>query len=43
MPGSIPRLPAAGSVTKDRWNAFSSFFARFRLTGWKRLCNEARF
>ena len=25
----------------DRWNAVSSFFARFRLTGWKRLLNEA--
>ena len=26
---------------KDRYNAASSFFARFRLTGWKRLANEA--
>jgi penicillin-binding protein 1A len=26
---------------QERWNAFSSFFARFRLTGWKRLANEA--
>ncbi len=26
---------------KDYWNAGSSFFARFRLTGWKRLANEA--
>lgn len=26
--------------TKDRYNAVSSFFARFRLTGWKRLFNE---
>ncbi len=25
---------------KDRYNAFSSFFARFRLTGWKRVANE---
>ncbi|MEZ5816291.1 MAG: PBP1A family penicillin-binding protein [Hyphomicrobiaceae bacterium] len=25
----------------DRWNAGSSFFARFRLTGWRRLLNEA--
>ena len=25
----------------ERWNAFSSFFARFRLAGWKRLLNEA--
>lgn len=26
---------------KDRYNAVSSYFARFRLSGWKRLCNEA--
>jgi penicillin-binding protein 1A len=26
---------------RDRWNAASSFFARFRLTGWRRLLNEA--
>jgi penicillin-binding protein 1A len=26
---------------QDRWNAASSFFARFRLSGWKRLLNEA--
>ncbi|MGH6815409.1 MAG: transglycosylase domain-containing protein, partial [Hyphomicrobiaceae bacterium] len=26
---------------KDRYNAAASFFARFRLTGWKRLMNEA--
>jgi penicillin-binding protein 1A len=25
---------------KDRYNAASSFFARFRLTGWRRLLNE---
>ncbi|NJO24279.1 MAG: PBP1A family penicillin-binding protein, partial [Sphingomonadales bacterium] len=25
---------------KDRYSAFSSFFARFRLTGWKRIGNE---
>ena len=25
---------------KDYWNACSSFFARFRLTGWKKLANE---
>jgi penicillin-binding protein 1A len=25
---------------KDRYNAVSSFFARFRLTGWRRLLNE---
>ncbi len=26
---------------RDAWNAGTSFFARFRLTGWKRLLNEA--
>lgn len=26
---------------QDRWNAASSFFARFRLSGWRRLLNEA--
>ena len=26
---------------RDVWNAGTSFFARFRLTGWKRLLNEA--
>ncbi len=26
---------------KNRWSAGSSFFARFRLTGWRRLANEA--
>ena len=25
---------------QDWWNAGTSFFARFRLTGWKRLLNE---
>ena len=25
---------------KDRWNGLTSFFARFRLTGWKRVTNE---
>ncbi len=25
---------------KDRWNGLTSFFARFRLTGWKRGVNE---
>jgi penicillin-binding protein 1A len=24
----------------DRWNGITTFFARFRLTGWKRLANE---
>ena len=26
---------------QDRWNAGSSYFARFRLSGWRRLLNEA--
>ena len=26
--------------TKDAWNAGTSFFARFQLTGWRRLLNE---
>ena len=26
---------------QDRWNAGSSYFARFRLSGWRRLVNEA--
>lgn len=26
---------------KDYWNAGSSFFARFKVTGWRRLLNEA--
>ena len=25
----------------DRWNGVTTFFARFRLTGWKKLMNEA--
>jgi penicillin-binding protein 1A len=25
---------------RDSWNSASSFFARFKLTGWKRLANE---
>ena len=29
------------SSLKDGWNAGSSFFARFQLTGWRRLLNEA--
>lgn len=33
-------LAAAWEQTKDRYDAFSSFFARFRLTGWKRAFNE---
>lgn len=29
------------SRCKDLWNAASSFFGRFKLTGWRRLLNEA--
>ena len=29
------------ALCKDYWNAASSFFARFRLYGWRRLLNEA--
>lgn len=29
------------ALCKDYWNAGSSFFARFRLFGWRRLLNEA--
>jgi penicillin-binding protein 1A len=29
------------SRCKDLWDAGSSFFARFKLTGWRRLMNEA--
>jgi penicillin-binding protein 1A len=25
----------------DRWNSVTTFFARFRLTGWRKLANEA--
>jgi penicillin-binding protein 1A len=34
-------LAAAWQSWQDRWNAVISFFARFRLSGWKRLLNEA--
>jgi penicillin-binding protein 1A len=34
------RLAATWETLKDRWNGASSFFACFRLTGWKRLLNE---
>jgi penicillin-binding protein 1A len=27
-------------AVQDRYNAASSFFARFRLSGWKRIANE---
>jgi penicillin-binding protein 1A len=33
-------IAAAWEETKDRYSAFSSFFARFRLTGWRRVANE---
>lgn len=33
-------LHAVWERVKDRYDAFSSFFARFRLTGWKRGVNE---
>jgi penicillin-binding protein 1A len=33
-------IATAWAHTKDRYDAFSSFFARFRLTGWKRGLNE---
>ena len=34
-------LTGAWSLSKDYWNAGSSFFARFALSGWRRLLNEA--
>jgi penicillin-binding protein 1A len=33
-------IATAWEQSKDRYNAFSTFFARFRLTGWKRVFNE---
>ncbi|MEQ1673171.1 MAG: penicillin-binding protein, partial [Hyphomicrobium sp.] len=33
-------LTNAWSRSKDYWNAGSSYFARFQLTGWRRLLNE---
>src|SRR5215510_16481713 len=33
-------LAQAWQSLQDRWNAFTSFFARFRLSGWKKLLNE---
>jgi len=33
-------LSASWEGIKDRWNAVSSFFARFRLSGWRRGLNE---
>ena len=41
IPGSIPRSPRPGSRCRTAGTRVSSFFARFRLTGWKRLLNEA--
>ena len=40
-PGSIPRWPKPGRARRIAGTAITSFFARFRLTGWKRLLNEA--
>jgi penicillin-binding protein 1A len=33
-------IAGAWEQAKERYNAFSSFFARFRLTGWRRIANE---
>jgi penicillin-binding protein 1A len=33
-------ISQTGARLRDWWNAGSSFFARFRLMGWKRLVNE---
>ena len=33
-------LAETWSKVKDYWDAGSSFFARFRITGWRRLLNE---
>lgn len=33
-------LSETGSRLRDFWNAGQTFFARFQLTGWKRLVNE---
>ncbi|MGI9421990.1 MAG: transglycosylase domain-containing protein [Hyphomicrobiaceae bacterium] len=33
-------LSGIWSLLKDRYNAASSYFARFRLTGWRRVANE---
>jgi penicillin-binding protein 1A len=34
------RLAETLQATQDRWNAASTFFARFRLTGWRRAANN---
>lgn len=33
-------IAESGSRIRNFWNSASSFFARFRLTGWKRAANE---
>ena len=33
-------IATAWEEAKDRYSAFSSFFARFRLTGWRKIGNE---
>ena len=33
-------LAETWAAMRDYWNAGTSYFARFRLTGWKRLANE---
>ncbi|HJZ43542.1 MAG TPA: PBP1A family penicillin-binding protein [Hyphomicrobiaceae bacterium] len=35
------QLAETWQTMQERWNAFSSFFARFRLAGWRRIANEA--
>jgi penicillin-binding protein 1A len=34
-------LAETWAAIRDYWNAGTSFFSRFKLTGWKRLANEA--
>jgi penicillin-binding protein 1A len=34
-------LAESWAAIRDYWNAGTSFFARFKLTGWRRLANEA--
>ncbi|WP_291002474.1 PBP1A family penicillin-binding protein [Hyphomicrobium sp.] len=34
-------LAETWAAVRDYWNAGNSFFARFKITGWKRLANEA--
>ncbi len=34
-------LAETWAAVRDYWNAGTSFFARFKLTGWRRLLNEA--